>query len=135
MKQVAYAARQTEREESYMNATDIARGSTVYATDGQVVGEIQEVWANTRLHGYLPVSRYHISEYGPVRGNTELLATEEGYVQVRHGATLGYGGAEIFVPLASVRHGDEAGTVALKWTFEMAELLGSKRPEDLQRAA
>ena len=85
-----------------MKTTDITRGMTVYSHDGQELGVVEEVWANVQSHGHLPVSRYLLRDYGPVRGNAELFDGCDGYVQIRQGSLLGLGGNDRFLALSAI---------------------------------
>jgi hypothetical protein len=93
-----------------MKTTDFAPGMTLLALDNSLIGEIKEVWALTPVHGYVPVSRHLISDYGPIKGNREAMETEEGFPQIRKDAFLGLGGQDSYIPLSAVREirGDQA---------------------------
>ena len=62
----------TERMNATMNTTDFTKGTLVYGQDDEPIGEIVEVWAETGTHGCLPLTRYLVEDYGPVKGTGEL---------------------------------------------------------------
>jgi hypothetical protein len=111
-----------------MNATEFARGMTVYSHDDIELGEVVEVWAETPSHGALPASRYHQQDYGPIKGTTELFTTEQGWLQVRQGAFLGSGGRDLYVPLWAVQHIDSLVSATLQHQESRCEVEFS-RPE------
>jgi len=41
---------------------DVQIGMTVYSEDGTYLGQIKEVYAETALHGFLPVSQYLLQD-------------------------------------------------------------------------
>jgi hypothetical protein len=86
-----------------MKTTDFTPGMTVLDFDKSLAGEIKEVWVLTSAHGYMPMSRHLISDYGPIKGNREALQTEEGFLQIRKDAFLGLGGQDSYIPLSAIQ--------------------------------
>jgi hypothetical protein len=112
-----------------MKTIDFTPGMTVLDLDDAVVGEVKEVWGLTAVHGYLPVSRHLIADYGPIKGNREQLDSGEGYLQIRKDAFLGLGGEDVFVPLWAA---EPAGEGALR--IEPVEV-AAPEPVQIARAA
>ena len=117
-----------------MNTTDFTTGTLVYGQDNAPVGEIVEIWAETGTHGCLPLTRYLVDDYGPIKGTRELLSTTHGYLQVRNGHFLGMGGRDLWIPLSAV--GEQAEPrVTLNITAEVSESHFARRSSRLQQAA
>jgi hypothetical protein len=104
-----------------MKTIDFTPGMTVLDLDDAVVGQLKEVWALTGAHGYLPVSRHLVGDYGPIKGNREQLDSAEGFLQVRKDAFLGLGGGDVYIPLAAVER-DGAGAVRIEREDMLAEM-------------
>lgn len=118
-----------------MNTTDFTTGTLVYGQDDELIGEIVEVWAETGTHGCLPLTRYLVDDYGPVKGTRELLSIEHGYLQVRNGHFLGMGGRDLWIPLSAVAEQAEPSRVILNITADVSETHFARRSSRLQPAA
>jgi hypothetical protein len=125
----------TERMHITMNTTDFTTGTLVYGQDDEPVGEIVEVWADTATHGSLPLTRYLVDDYGPIKGTRELLSTTDGYLQVRNGHFLGMGGRDLWIPLTAVAAQDEPSRVTLNITANVSELHFTRPSGGIQQAA
>ena len=118
-----------------MNAIDLTPGMRVYSHDGQHLGTVIEVWAESDLHGLLPRTQHLFSGYGPVGGTEHLFDTDNAYLQVRQGDFLGYGGRDLFVPAPAVFRTDDAGNVLLHTSTEHSENVFAERPATWESAA
>jgi hypothetical protein len=125
----------TERMNSTMNTTDFTTGTLVYGQDDELVGEIVEIWAETATHGFLPLTRYLIDDYGPIKGTRELLSTTHGYLQVRNGHFLGMGGRDLWIPLSAVGAQTEPSRVALNIMANVSEIHFGQHSSRIQQAA
>ena len=111
-----------------MNTLDFTRGMTVRAHDGNILGTIEEIWAETRSHGLLPVTRHLVADYGPVKGTHETLSSPDGYLQVRQGAIFGLGGRDLHIPLSQVERVESSSTAVVGLPANVCEVaFGGKR--------
>lgn len=118
-----------------MKTTDFTSGTMVYGQDNEPVGEIVEIWAETTAHGCLPLSRYLVDDYGPIKGTRDLMTTTHGYLQVRSGHFLGMGGRDLWIPLSAVAAQGKSSQVKLTITAQMSEIHFARRSSRLQQAA
>jgi hypothetical protein len=118
-----------------MIALHVKPGMNIFGQDNVEIGTIKEVWAQTEAHGYLPVSRYLLQDYGPIKGTGQILSMEEGYLQVRSRNSGGSDPRDLWVPLHAVGQVDMGTTVTLKADAGTYESQFARRPEWLQRAA
>ena len=118
-----------------MKALNFIPGMNVVGKDNIELGTIQEVWIETETHGCLPVSRCLMDDYGPVRGTGELFATKEGYLQVRGGDTLGFGGRDLWVPFHAIEGTQTATCASVRMPAGLCETRFIDRPELLAVAA
>ena len=116
-----------------MNTASFTPGMTVYASDGAALGQIEEIWAQTASHGLLPLSRYLIQDYGPIRGTAPLLTTDDGYLQIRQDSFLGFGGRVLQIPLSAVERVDN-GVAMLRHPAIICEVTFETAPVE-RRAA
>lgn len=114
---------------------DVQIGMTVYSEDGTYLGQIKEVYAETALHGFLPVSQYLLQDYGVIRGTSSLLDTTDGYLQVQQGGVFSADRQVLRIPLADV----QSVTARESATVQVSETLGLSQcdeiPQQFRRAA
>jgi hypothetical protein len=118
-----------------MKILDVTSGMTVFGKDRVELGTVKEVWAETEGHGLLPVSRHLIEDYGPIKGTSHLRTIDRGYLQVRQGDSLGFGGRDLWVPLHIVERVDSQSGATISLTSEHCETTLIDRPELLPQAA
>lgn len=118
-----------------MIALNVKPGMTIFSQDNVKLGTVQEVWAETAAHGCLPVSRYHLQDYGPVKGTGPILSTEQGYVQIRQNKAGGFRRRDLWVPLHAITRVDTDKSGTLKADAHTLESHFVRQPEGLQQAA
>jgi hypothetical protein len=124
-----------EERGEIMIALNVAPGMEIFGQDDVKLGTVKEVWAQTESHGYLPVSRFLLQDYGPVRGTSQILSMEEGHLQVRPGNSSGSNSRDLWVPLHAVSHVDTEACVTLKADASTYESYFTRQPEWLEHAA
>lgn len=118
-----------------LRTTDFQPGMTVYGRDGVSLGQVQEVWARTGSHGSLPVSRYLLEDYGPIKGTRDFLATSDGYLQVQLGGRFSSEHHDLYFPLANMRLTGSPMSATVEFPAEMCRRYGSEWPEMLRLAS
>src|SRR5947209_9222830 len=106
-----------ERTDTTMNAADFMRGMTVFTQDDVELGEIRDVWANIPAHGFRPIQQYLL--YGPGTSTDQVLAAEDGFLQIRPIGTASSGSgpadaADVFIPFSAVHQIDSLTSVTLR---------------------
>lgn len=104
---------------------DFNASMTITDVDGNVLGQVVEVWAQTSGHGCLPLSRYLLNDFGPVKGTNELLSTPHGYLQVRQRTGLGLSSRDVYIPISAVLAMNSATHATLRWDASTCEVRAS----------
>jgi len=96
-----------------VKAIDVEKGMDVFGSDGEKVGTVAEVWAESDTHEPVERSTTHLSDYGPISGSSTPLDTARGYIRVTSGGVLGVGAQELYVPLTEVTAADRENGIQL----------------------
>ncbi len=120
------------RSEHRIDAASIPLGTPVQSQDGESLGQVAEVWAETPAHGYVPASQFAIGDYGPVSGNQQMFEGAAGYMQVRALREMRLeNDHDLFIPLSAVREVNPEHGIVLTCRQEECRERYSQRPAEL----
>jgi len=116
------------------SALSVVKGMDVYSADGEKLGTVAEVWADSPTHGPVERSTTEVSDFGPVSGTSSVLDTTRGYVRVTEGGIGGIGEKSMFVPLSEVQAADRDSGVRLSCTSDLCHDRYENTPESFRQS-
>jgi hypothetical protein len=116
------------------SALSVEKGMDVYSADGEQLGTVDEVWAESKTHGTLERSTTQVSDYGPISGNAPALDTSLGYFRVAHGGIAGIGEKSMLVPLSEVESADRDSGVRLRCIADVCHQQYEETPDSFRHS-